>query len=318
MKKTIVIIKDQFVNAFKPSVKAAIWLLKMMLPIMLLVSVLDYYGVVAFVSQYTAPLFNLMGLEGNAAFVFITSCLTSIYSAIGVMALFGFDFRSVAIMASMCLIAHNLIIEGTIQSKSGASFVGITILRICSSLICGFFLNLVIPADMTGNLLMNVVTVKPETFTEMILMWVEASVTLIVKVLIVIFLLNTLQNILKVYKVIDLMIKYLTPLMKVLGLPNSTSFLWIVANSLGLAYGGAVIMEEISKGKISKEDASLLHTSIAQTHSLIEDTFLFASMGIGFGWLIFPRMILSIITVWSQKAIRAVLHKRSSNYSLSN
>ncbi|MFI3268472.1 MAG: nucleoside recognition domain-containing protein [Rikenellaceae bacterium] len=318
MKKNIVIVKEQIVNSVKPTIKSAIWLLKMMIPIMLLVSVLDYYGIVAFVSQYTAPLFNMMGLEGNAAFVFITSCLSSIYSAIGVMAMFGFDFRSVLIMASMCLIAHNLIIEGTIQSKSGTSFWGITLLRICSSLMCGYLLNFVVPVNISGNLMLNAVTVKPETFVEMITMWAEASLMLVVKVLIVVYLLNVLQNLLKVYKIIDLLIKYLSPLIAILGLPKSTSFLWIVANSLGLAYGGAVIVEEIAKGKISKSDASLLHTSISQTHSLIEDTALFATMGIGLGWLILPRMILSICTVWVQKTLRIWVRKRSRRYSLSN
>lgn len=297
-------------KSFKPAVKSAVWLLKMMLPIMLLVSLLDYFGVVAFVSIYTAPLFNLLGLDGNAAFVFITSCLTSIYSAIGVMTLFGFDYRAVTIMASMCLIAHNLIIEGAIQTKAGASFWKITLLRLVSSLVCGYFLNMILPTDFSGRLFMGVVETKPETLLNVFSVWAIASLRLTAKVLVVIFLLNALQNVLKEFKIIDLLIIPLTPLIKVLGLPKSTSFLWIVANSLGLAYGGAVIVNEVSNGEISKDDVALLNTSIAQTHSLLEDTFLFVSIGIGIWWALLPRTVLSIVTVWGQRGFRMLRAKK--------
>lgn len=312
MNRTLNIIKQQILNAFRPSLKSAVWLLKMMLPIMLLVSLLDYYGIIGYLSQYTTPLFNMIGLDGKAAFVFITSCLASIYSAIGVMALFGFEYREVVIMASMCLISHNLIIEGAIQSRTGVSFWGINLLRIASALVCGYLLNRVLPVDATGELYLEVVSTQATSLTEMFSMWITASLNLMVKVVIIIYALNILQNILKAFKVIDLLTKYLYPIIAILGLPRSTSFLWIVANSLGLAYGGAVIVEEISKGEISREDAALLNVSIAHTHSLIEDTILFIALGIGLWWLIIPRVIFSIVTVWAQRAVRSLNRLRET------
>ncbi len=278
---------------------------------MLGVSLLDYYGIIAFISQYTAPLFNLIGLDGKAAFVYITSCLTSIYSAIGVMALFGFEFREVTIMASMCLIAHNLIVEGAIQSRTGVTLWGITLLRIASSLVCGYLLNLILPTDMQGTLHLTVASSQPETIGQMLYVWATTSLNLTLKVMVVIYLLNVLQNILKAFKIIDLMTKYLRPIITIMGLPRSTSFLWIVANTLGLAYGGAIIVEEVSKGEITTDEATLLNISIAQTHSLVEDTTLLAALGIGVGWLIVPRVICSITTVWVKRGLTA-LHKRTT------
>ncbi|MFI3265319.1 MAG: nucleoside recognition domain-containing protein [Rikenellaceae bacterium] len=306
MSNVVNLLKDQIIGALKPSVKSAIWLLRMMLPIMLVVSVLDFYGVIGYVSQFTTPLFNLIGLDGQAAFVYITSCLASIYSAIGVMALFGFDLREVTIMASMCLIAHNLIIEGAIQSRTGVSFWGITTLRIVSSLICGYLLNLIIPVELSGKLYLDVVTVKAESFGQMLGIWATTSLRLIVKVIVIIYLLNVLQNILRAFNLIDKLTQLLYPIIALLGLPRSTSFLWILANTLGLAYGGAVIVEEVSKGYIAKKEAALLNISIAQTHSLVEDTILFVTLGVGALWLMVPRLIFSIVTVWGWRLFQRI------------
>lgn len=304
MKKIITLLKEQLAEAFTPSIKATLWLLKMMIPIMLLVSLLDFYGIIGFISQYTTPLFNIIGLDGKAAFVFITSCLTNIYSAIGVMSLFDFSFREVTIMASMCLIAHNLIIEGAIQSRTGVTFWGVTLLRIISSLLCGYLLNIVIPGDISGNLYLEMTSTKATSLAELLNTWAVSSLKLAIKVTIIIYSLNVLHNLLKVCNMIDILTKALKPIITILGLPRSTSLLWVVANTIGLAYGGAIIVEEIAKGEITEKEASLLNISISQTHSLLEDTILFIVIGVGAWWLILPRLTLSIISVWSYKGVK--------------
>ncbi len=311
MSRVITIVKQQIIESIKPSAKSALWLLKMMLPIMLGVSMLDYFGFIEMISGYTTPLFNLLGLDGRAAFVYITSVLASIYSAIGVMTLFGFELREVTIMASMCLIAHNLIIEGAIQSRSGVSLWGVTLLRIGSSLLCGYLLNLILPSDMAGRVYLDMASDRAETLLQVFSIWFSTSVKLSLKVILIIYSLNVLQNIMKAMNLLDLITRSIWPLLTLLGLPRSTSFLWVVANTLGLTYGGAIIIEEYSKGQMPRRDASLLNISLAQTHSLLEDTVLFVSLGVGLLWVVVPRLILSIITVWAQRGINALKdHKR--------
>ena len=85
--------------------------------------------------------------------------------------------------------------------------------------------------------------------------------------------------------------------MAVFGLPRSTSFLWIISNVVGLTYGGAALVDEIRRGAISRED-SRLNAHVAISHSLLEDTAIFYSIGVGLFWLLVPRIILAICTVW--------------------
>jgi hypothetical protein len=82
-----------------------------------------------------------------------------------------------------------------------------------------------------------------------------------------------------------------------MGLNQQVGLLWLTAIAFGLAYGGAVIVEEVKEGNINKEDLEKLHLSIGINHSMIEDPALFLSLGLSAFWLWVPRLILAIVAV---------------------
>lgn len=290
-------------SALKPAFKTVFWILKLMLPITLLVACLNYVGAIEWLSFHLAPVFKFIGLSGEAVIVFLTGMLLNIYSAIAVIATLGFDFRSVTILAVMCLIAHNLIIETAIQKKAGASALYMVILRIAAAVFAGAILNLVLPVHMEGALILDHITPdgNPESWGDVLAGWGISMGRLVLQMTLFIVGLNILQNILKEFGVINLLTYPLKPVMRMFGLPESTSFLWIVANCVGLAYGGALMVSEIEKGGIRPADAKLFNSHIALSHSLLEDTLLFATIGIGAFWLFVPRLLLSTIVVWGQR-----------------
>ncbi len=287
--------------SMSPSLKSTLWLLRMIIPITLFVGVMDYYGLLEVISGFTAPLFEMLGLPAQAALVFITSSLTSIYSAIAVMGILDLGLREVTILASMCLISHNLIVEGVIQAKSGASFWRMTLIRVVFALVCGFLLNLLMPMYSESAMAISTTNAKMESLWDAIENWGVNAAWLALQILVIVYLLTVLQGALREFKIIGLITRYLTPLMLVMGLPRSTAFLWVLANTLGLAYGGALIVQEIQSGGISKKDAALFNTSVASTHSLLEDTLLFIAIGVGLWWLVLPRLVFSIGSVWVQR-----------------
>lgn len=303
-------LKRSVTSSVKPTIKTVIWLMKMMLPVTLLVSILDFMGIILIISNWMQPMFEFMGLSGEAAIVFITSTFASIYAAIGVMAGFGLSFREVTLLATMCLICHNLIIETKIQQKAGSSWVYITFIRLFFGLLSGFLLNLVIPQDLTGTLLMPMAVAKATTWLEVFLLWGETIVPLTGKILLFISLLNILQGILREFKLIDMLMSPLKPFMAIMGLPISTTFLWIVVNTLGLAYGGMTMSQELAKGKIARRDARLLNTSAAMNHSMLEDSLLFIALGISIWWVLFPRLIIAIALTWMEKGYNKIYDMR--------
>jgi hypothetical protein len=94
----------------------------------------------------------------------------------------------------------------------------------------------------------------------------------------------------------------------IFGLPARTSFLWIVANVLGLAYGAAIMIEETARGKISRNDADLLNHHIGVSHSNLEDILLLYSAGAFFWWMLLSRWGLSIVLVWERRLENAIKH----------
>ena len=289
-------------NAYPKARKTVWWLLKIILPISLAVSFLQYWGIIAQIAFLLAPIFSLIGLPGESAIVFISSIFLSLYAPIAIIATLVLDIREITILALMCLISHNMIVETAIQKKTGSSAIIMFLLRIFASFVGAYLLNLLLP----GHLGVSEVTQKQVVFTntaEMLLNWVISAGWLSLKITLIVSGLMMLQSILKEFNILSVLSRSFSPLMRVMGLSNDSSFLWFVAQTLGLTYGSAVMIEEVDRNEISPENADLLNYHIAINHSLLEDTLLFVAIGVPASWIIVPRFVLAIIVVWSVKGI---------------
>jgi hypothetical protein len=138
-------------------------------------------------------------------------------------------------------------------------------------------------------------------FWPMLREWVISTSGLVVKMVAIIFSLNILQRILSEFGVINWISKFLKPLLYLFGLPAQSSFLWIIANVVGLAYGAAAMIDEASTGKLSQRDVDLTNYHICISHSNLEDVFLLASVGAVWWILIISRWIMSILLVWGYR-----------------
>ena len=286
-------------TALPQGMKTAIWLLKLTIPVSFAVFLLDFFGILNVIAGWVAPLFKLIGLSGQASIVLITSFFTNIYSVIAVMTTIGFGFREGTILAVMCLISHALIVETAIQKKTGSSPWRMVFTRLSASFIAAFMLNLILPAEAITSS-ENVVRSAGE-FTPALTNWLSSMLVTTIKIVVLVNLLLIIQKILNEFGLIKWILMPFAPLLKVMGLPSSTGFLWVVANTLGLGYGGAIMINEAEEGRLSRADADLLNHNIAISHSQLEDPLLFVAMGFHLGILIWPRILLAIIFVWIRR-----------------
>ena len=303
MNKEIQPINARLANCVKSAIpqgmKTAVWLLKLTIPVSFGVFLLDFFGVLNMIGGWLAPLFQLLGLSGKASVVLITSIFTNIYSAIAVMATLGFGYREGTILAVMCLISHALIVETAIQKKTGSAPWRMVVTRLSASFIAAWLLNLALPID-TTNGSENFVSQAKE-FMPALMDWATSMAITTLKIVILVNLLLILQKLLNEFDLIKWILKPFTPLLKLMGLPVNTGFLWMVAYTLGLSYGGAIMISQSEEGKLNKEDADLLNHHIAISHSQLEDTLLFVAVGYSFGILFFTRMLLSMVYVWARR-----------------
>lgn len=300
------------ITAIQKAQKTIWWLLKIILPISLLVSFLQYWGVIAYFAVYLKPVFSLIGLPGESAVVFISSIFLPLYGPIAIIATLSLTIREITILAIMCLISHNLLVETAIQKKTGSSFWIIFFVRLITSLTAAFILNSVLPEHLgVSHAVQKALQFK--NIGEMLLNWVKSAGFLSLKIALIVSGLMILQNILKEFNILNIISKMFAPLMRIMGLTEESSFLWFVAQTLGLTYGSAVLIEEVENKEITAESANLLNYHIAINHSLLEDTLLFVAIGVPAGWIIAPRIILATLIVWTVRFVLNFNSKTSRN-----
>lgn len=302
-------------EALPRSGRLSLWLIKIILPVSLLVRLLQYYGIIDYLAEYLHPLFNLVGLPGATAIVFITSIFLPLYAAIAVMASLAMTMREATILALMCLIAHNLIVECAVTKKTGSSFFGMVALRIGMAFVAALFLNNVLPVDDTP-FLQTAQIEQLDSLSAVLIAWLHSSLTLIITILVIVTALMILQRILSEFKLIDVISRPLRPLMRIFGLPDSSPFLWIVGNVIGLAYGGAIMADMVEEGGLTLKDANTVNHHLAISHSLLEDTLLFVALGINFWIIVGTRILFAMLVVWVRRLIIYIgKQKNEKNYS---
>jgi hypothetical protein len=134
-------------------------------------------------------------------------------------------------------------------------------------------------------------------FLQMLKDWSWATLMLGVKIFGICMVLLTTLEIFKAMGWIAAIVNIFSPFLNIMGLDRKLGFLWMTAIVFGLAYGGAVIVEETKDGSLPKEDLEMLHLSIGINHSMVEDPALFMSLGLSAFWLYIPRLIMAIVTV---------------------
>jgi spore maturation protein SpmB len=127
---------------------AAAWaLIKIVLPVSVVVTILDYLGMVQLISKVCRPVLTLCGLPGEAVFPLISGAFLGVYSAIAALTSIQgvFTLKDLNIMAVMIMIAHNLVVETAIQRRCGIRGSVIVLVRILAALATGAVLALIIP-----------------------------------------------------------------------------------------------------------------------------------------------------------------------------
>ena len=292
--------------SLKKSGRTTLWLLKIILPISLLVRFLDYFGALAFIAQFLDPVFLHLGLPGSTAIIFITSIFLPLYAPLAIIMSMTVTLRELTILALMCQIAHNLPVECTIQAKTGTSFWSMFTLRVVVSILVGILLNLILPAEMGMPLFAKVNTEAMTSVGDVLVLWLKSSVQMALLIFTIITALNVLYKTLEHYNLITKLSKAMEPVLRFFGLPASTGFLWLIGYIVGLAYGGAMMIDQMNDGKVTRSDAELLNYHLAVSHSVIEDNLLFVALGVSVWWILGVRLAVAWIVVWSRKAFYSV------------
>ena len=286
------------IKTARPSAfKTIWWLTKIMVLLSFIILLLQYVGVIEWISYWLTPIFSHFGLPGEAALAYVSGYFVNCYSAIAVMTTLDLSTRTATILSVMVLCSHNMILETTVQHKTGSPIIKIIIIRTLSAFILGWILNKIMPGNFETSSMTNNVH-EELTFLIMLKDWMLRTAKNVTLMAVIVYFLTVLQKILTEYGIIEYISKFLKPVMIFFGLPQKTAFLWVVSNTLGLAYGAGIMIEEAEKGETTKEENDLLNCHIGISHSNLEDLLLFTAAGGAYLWMLLSRWCMSLIWVW--------------------
>lgn len=310
-KKSLITVKDCLIDALKPASKTIHFLLSIMIPVSFAVALLNSLGIIQLASPFLEPFMALLGLPGESALILISSVFLNIYSALAVASQMAISQRSMIIIAIICLTAHNMIIETAVMKKTGSSAIKMILIRLGWAFALGFIFNLILPQEEAVNFESKSIALFSDfNFIPFISQWALSTFQTIIKVVVIVYAVTVAQNVLEKFEILNPLSAVFSPLMTVFGLPNGLSFLWIVINVVGYAYGAGIIEKQVDDKKMTRKESDLFNHHAALCHSLLEDTFLFIAVGVPFFWITIPRILAGIIIVWFER-VRRNLFMRS-------
>ena len=300
---------NKIFNCFKEAVpaswKSTKWLLKLMIPISLSVTLMQHFGVLAWIATWINPLFVHFGLPGESAVAFISGATAGTYAGIAAMMSIPLTMKQASILALMIALCHALPMECAVNKKTGSSFWKMGTIRIVMALICAFCLNIILPDMQEKYIYLG--AEADSSFWEVMKIWGVSQIKMSLMVVLIIYSLMVVQRLLEAYRLLDPLSRLLSPLMAVFGLPRHSSYMWLVGNVLGISYGSAVMLELEEKGLVTREEANDVNYHLIMNHSMLEDTIVFAATGISALLLITTRLCFALLLVWGRRIAKTAI-----------
>lgn len=314
-------IKFELKNVLKDALSTTLTLLKIMIPISIIVKILSDYGLVDIIGEFLQPIMSIIGLPGELGLVWATTMISNIYGGlivfINLSSFNTYTIAQVTILSSMMLIAHTLPIELRIAQKAGVRLWFIFLLRTGCALIFGFMLSSIFA---TFNIYHKPAEIlwKPATQNTTFSGWFLNEIKNYLMIFLIIFGLILLMKILKQTGTIEKINNKLEPGLEFLGMSKQAAPVTIIGTTLGLSYGGGLIINEAKSGVLGKKDVFLSLSLMSLSHSLIEDTLLMISIGASLFGILFGRIFFTIfVMIIMIKIIKKISKEKFEKYFVS-
>ncbi len=276
-------------------------LFKIIIPISMVTRLLQQWGVVDQLGLLLAPLMELVGLPGQIGLVWATALFTNLYGGMVVFASvapgLNLTIAQATVLTTMMLVAHALPLELRIAQKAGTRFRAMLLLRVGGALLLGALLNL--SYRLSGTLQQpNQAFWNPPAVDPSWGGWLLAEVRNMLSIFLIILTLMALLRLLKAIGITDLLTRLLEPLLNLLGMGREAAPLTIIGITLGISYGGGLIIKEAQSGRLSKQDVFFSMAMLGLCHSLIEDSLVMMLLGGHISGVLWGRLLFSLLAIW--------------------
>ena len=290
----------EFADVFKRALNTWLILLKIMIPISIIVKILVEFGLIKTIADLLSPIMGFVGLPGEFGLVWATALATNIYGSLLVFISLSIEnsytVSQVTVLSVIILIAHAFPIELRIAQKAGARLWFMFLLRFFGAFILGWILNYIFNFFNLYRSSINVLLISGKSDNS-IIGWGFRELRTYFMIFFIIFILLILIRLLEKSGFINKLNGFLEPGLEILGMSKEAAPVSIIGTTLGISYGGGLIINESKKGVLSKKDMFLSLSMMGLTHSIIEDTLLMITIGAALSGILIGRIIFTVIVM---------------------
>ena len=195
------------------------------------------------------------------------------------------------------LFTHALPIELAISRQAGTKIIFLALIRIVSAILYCILVNFILTHF---NILQEPATLTLLEFkeTNTLLDWIVEQIKGLIFIQLVIIALIILIEFLKVINVERVITAVMKPFLKFLGIRKTASTIVVVGLTIGLGFGGGLMIKEVHQGKVQKRDSVNALVFINLFHSLIEDTSLLLLLGPSLTIILLCRALFVLVVVY--------------------
>ena len=275
-------------------------LLKVMVPTLLVVKLLQELGAVQMLGKILSPIMMLVGLPDVLGVVWAATLLTNVFT--GALVFFevtgntSLSVEQVSILGTLMLIGHSLPVEGAVARRAGVSWATTIALRVDGALVLAAILHFIYsglgvlqePAQFLW---------RPELAEDTLAAWVLTQLSALVVIFFIILALIVLIRVLRRLGLERLIHLALTPLLRLLGIGRSAANVIVIGMALGMTFGAGLLIRDFDAGVMNRRDSYLAVCFLSLMHSLIDDTLLVMALGADVSAILWARLIFSMLVI---------------------
>lgn len=287
-------------NSFSEIKVICVPLYKILIPFIFIIKILEEIGVVKLISNFFEPVVQLMGLPAELGIVWVTAIIINVYAGIvvfiNVVPTLDLTVAQITVLTLIILIAHNILVESSVSRAAGVSFFYAAFLRIGMAFVAGVILSKIYLnfgfLQEKYSLVLQQQIVHNDYYS-----WIVRQLKNLAYIFLIICTLVISLNFLKAIGVEKLIRKLLEKPLKFMGISPSAINIIIVGLTIGIQFGGGLLIREAKSGAINKQSILLSLSLLNLVHAVIEDTILMTILGGHISGILFFRVIFSLVVV---------------------
>jgi spore maturation protein SpmB len=293
-------LKQFLKNSFSEIKVICVPLYKILIPFIFIIKILEEIGVVKLISNFFEPVVQLMGLPAELGIVWVTAIIINVYAGIvvfiNVVPTLDLTVAQITVLTLIILIAHNILVESSVSRAAGVSFFYAAFLRIGMAFVAGVILSKIYLnfgfLQEKYSLVLQQQIVHNDYYS-----WIVRQLKNLAYIFLIICTLVISLNFLKAIGVEKLIRKLLEKPLKFMGISPSAINIIIVGLTIGIQFGGGLLIREAKSGAINKQSILLSLSLLNLVHAVIEDTILMTILGGHISGILFFRVIFSLVVV---------------------